>query len=76
MNEPMPEPVRIRKRKTTTKSVIRSIRIPVELDERINILARKGLMSKNKWIVKTLKREAAPKPTIYNEKNSENDKNE
>jgi predicted HicB family RNase H-like nuclease len=46
---------------TKVKKVVRSIRITKELDDRINILAKKGLITKNKWIVRTLTREAGLK---------------
>jgi predicted DNA-binding protein len=35
-----------------------SIVMPIELKERIDILAKKGLIKRNKWIVRTLAREA------------------
>ncbi len=65
-----------RNRNQGAGTVIRCVRLPAELDERIGDLANKSLITKSAWIVKTLKREAAPKSSISNEKNSENDKNE
>ena len=39
----------------------RTIRIPIELDERISNLATKQLWSVNKWILHNLERGAKPK---------------
>lgn len=44
-----------KKTKTTT------IRLPIELYDRITILATKRLCSINKWVVHTLEREVKPK---------------
>ena len=38
-----------------------SVKMPKALKERIDILAKKGLTTRNHWIVKTLAREAKPK---------------
>jgi len=35
--------------------------MPIALKERIDYLAAKGLVKRNRWIVKTLTREAKPK---------------
>jgi len=43
------------------KTVTTTIRLPLELRERINILARKRLCSVNAWIVNTLDRESKPR---------------
>jgi predicted DNA-binding protein len=43
------------------KNVVRSVRMSVELDKRIDDLSKKGLITKNKWIVRTLTREAGLK---------------
>jgi len=40
---------------------IRTIRIPVDLDNRISELVQKRLWSVNAWIVNTLKRVSKPK---------------
>lgn len=40
---------------------IRTIRLPLELDARIKVLAQKRLCSINAWIVNTLKRESKPR---------------
>jgi len=45
--------------KKTTK--VRTMRLPVELDARIEELAHKRMCSVNAWIVRTLTREAKPK---------------
>jgi len=45
--------------KKTTK--VRTIRLPVELDTRIKVLAQKRLCSVNAWIVNTLMRESKPR---------------
>ena len=58
------------------KTVIRCVRLPIELDKRIGDLANKSLITKSAWIVKTLKRESAPKSSIINEKKDENYNNE
>lgn len=39
----------------------RTIRIPIEIDARIAILAQKRLCSINAWIVNTLTRESRPR---------------
>ena len=43
------------------RTVTTTIRLPVELKERIKVLAQKRLCSVNAWIVNTLKRESKPK---------------
>ncbi len=43
------------------KTVTTTIRLPIELRDRINILAQKRMCSVNAWIVRTLEREARPK---------------
>jgi len=45
--------------KKTTRT--RTIRLPLDLDARITLLAQKRLCSVNAWIVNTLKRESKPK---------------
>lgn len=46
------------------KSTVKfSIVMPIALKNRINILARKGLITRNKWIVRTLSRESHYKPS-------------
>ena len=40
---------------------IRTIRIPMDLDNRISKLAQKKLWSVNAWIVNTLTRESKPR---------------
>jgi len=40
---------------------IRTIRIPMDLDNRISELAQKKLWSVNAWIVNTLTRESKPR---------------
>jgi predicted DNA-binding protein len=47
--------------KSSAKNVVRSVRMSVELDKRIDDLSKKGLITKNKWIVRTLTREAGLK---------------
>jgi hypothetical protein len=44
--------------KKSIENVVRSVRMTKELDDRIGILADKGLVTKNYWIVRTLTREA------------------
>jgi hypothetical protein len=46
---------RVRK---SIENVVRSVRMTKELDGRIGVLADKGLVTKNYWIVRTLTREA------------------
>jgi predicted DNA-binding protein len=46
---------RVRK---SIENVVRSVRMTKELDDRIGVLADKGLVTKNYWIVRTLTREA------------------
>ena len=40
------------------KNVNVSVKMPIELKERIDILATKGITTRNHWIVRTLAREA------------------
>ena len=40
------------------KTVLRSFRIPIELDHRITELAIKNLITRSSWIVKTLEQKA------------------
>lgn len=40
-----------------------TIRIPIELRQRIDVLAHKRMCSVNAWIKRTLEREARPKVT-------------
>ena len=46
--------------KKLTKTRIRTIRIPVDLDERIKTLSEKRYCSVNAWIVSTLTRISKP----------------
>lgn len=38
------------------KSVVVAVKMPQELKDRIDILAKKGLTNRNHWIVRTLTR--------------------
>ena len=42
-------------------SVVVSVKMPIILKVRIDTLARKGITTRNGWIVRTLKREAGLK---------------
>ena len=43
------------------RTITRSVRLPVPLDDRIGVLAQKGLITKSAWIVRTLERESKGK---------------
>ena len=49
------------KPKTDRTTKVISIRVPISLYERINILSRKQLMSINKWCANTLIRISKPR---------------
>ena len=42
------------------KNEVVSVKMPTTLKVRIDILAKKGLTTRNHWIVKTLERESRP----------------
>ena len=45
----------------TIKSIVVSVKMPIILKERIDVLAHKGLTSRNHWIVRTLTRVSKPR---------------
>ena len=54
----MADLIRHKRSKTGQRNIVVSIKMPVGLRDRIDTLAQKGLITRNRWIVKALGRDA------------------